>query len=34
MATTNTNTSNDTVLSTDIYDISNFIEDIRKNNIM
>ena len=33
MATTNTNTSNDTVLSTDIYDISNFIEDIRKNNI-
>ena len=30
---TNTNTSTDTVLSTDIYEISDFIDQIRKNNI-
>ena len=33
MATTNTNTSNDTSLSTDIYEISDFIDSIRRDNI-
>lgn len=33
MATTNINTSNDTVLSTDIYEISDFIDQVRQNNI-
>lgn len=33
MATTNTNTDNQNILSTDIYDISNFLDQIRKDNI-
>ena len=34
MASTNTNTSkDDTVLSTDIYEISDFIDSVRQNNI-
>lgn len=33
MANTNTNTDNNALLSTDIYDISNFLDQIRNNNI-
>ena len=34
MATTNTNTdASDSVLSTDIYEISDFIDQVRQNNI-
>lgn len=33
MASTNTNTDNKNVLSTDIYEVSEFLDDVRKNNI-
>ena len=33
MASTNTNTDNQNILSTDIYEISEFLDQVRSNNI-